>query len=204
MSGLLRENPDILNNLLMTDEAHFHLSGSVNKQNMRYWSPVNPKELNEMPLHSPKVMVWCGVGAFGIVGPYFFENDNEETVTVNSEHYVTMLEGFVEPQLQWLGIDPTALHCQQDGATAHTARNNMAVVREMFGTVISHFGNIAWPARSPQITVPDFFLLGFLKDRVFRRRIMTIQELKLVIVDEVAATDEDLPRCVYSNFQTCL
>ena len=27
MSGLLRENPDILNNLLMTDEAHFHLSG---------------------------------------------------------------------------------------------------------------------------------------------------------------------------------
>jgi len=45
MSGLLRENPDILNNLLMTDEAHFHLSGFVNKQNTRYWSPVNPKEL---------------------------------------------------------------------------------------------------------------------------------------------------------------
>ena len=34
MSGLLWENPDILNNLLMTDEAHFHLSGFVNKQNM--------------------------------------------------------------------------------------------------------------------------------------------------------------------------
>jgi len=27
MSGFLRENPEILNNLLMTDEAHFHLSG---------------------------------------------------------------------------------------------------------------------------------------------------------------------------------
>lgn len=24
MIGLLRENPDIMNNLLMTDEAHFH------------------------------------------------------------------------------------------------------------------------------------------------------------------------------------
>ena len=33
MSGLLRENPDILNNWLMTDEAHFRLSGFVNKQN---------------------------------------------------------------------------------------------------------------------------------------------------------------------------
>jgi hypothetical protein len=34
MICLLRENPDIQNNLLMTDEAHFHLSGFVNKQNM--------------------------------------------------------------------------------------------------------------------------------------------------------------------------
>ena len=45
---------------------------------------------------------------------------------------------------------------------------------------------------------------GFLKDRVFRRRIMTIQELKQAIVDEVAAIDEDLRRRVYGNFQTRL
>ena len=57
-----------------------------------------------------------------------------------------MLEGFVEPQLRRLGIDPTALHFRQDGARAHTARNSMAVVRAMFGTVISRFGDIAWPA----------------------------------------------------------
>jgi hypothetical protein len=71
----------------------------------------------------------------------------------------------------------------------------MAVVREMFGTVISRFGDITWPARSPELTVPDFFLRGFLKDRVFWRRIMTI--------DEVAAID-DLLRRVYGNFQTRL
>ena len=82
-------------------------------------------------------------------------------------------------------------------------RNSMAVVREMFGTVISHFGDITWPARSPDLTVLDFFLRGFLKDRVFWRRIMTIQELKQAIVDEVAAID-DLWRRVYGNFQTRL
>jgi hypothetical protein len=54
----------------------------------------------------------------------------------------------------------------------------MAVVREMFGTVISRFGDIAWPARSPDLAAPDFFLWGLLKDRVFQWRIMTIQELK--------------------------
>jgi len=66
------------------------------------------------------------------------------------------------------------------------------------------FGDIAWPARSPYFTVPNFFLWGFQKDRVLRRRIMTIQELKQAIVDEVAAIDEDLRRRVYGNFQTRL
>ena len=125
-------------------------------------------------------------------------------MTVNSERYVTMLESFVETQLRRLGIDPTALHFQQDRATAHTARNSMAVVHKMFGTVISRFGDIAWPTRSPELAVPDFFLWGFLKDRVFRRRMMAIQELKQAIVDEVEAIDQDLRRCAYSNFQTRL
>ena len=79
----------------------------------------------------------------------------------------------------------------------------MAVVREIFGVVISCFGDITWPARSPELTVPDFFLRGFLKDRVFWMLIMTIQELKQAIVDEVAAID-DLRRRVYKNFQTRL
>jgi len=71
-------------------------------------------------------------------------------------------------------------------------------------TCVHSFVNIAWPARSPNLTVPDFFLWGFLKDRVFRRRIMTIQELKQATVDEVAATDENLWGRVYGNFQTRL
>ena len=71
-------------------------------------------------------------------------------------------------------------------------------------TCVRNFGDIAWPARSPDLTVPNFFLWGFLKDRVFRRLIVTIQELKKTIVDEVAAIDEDLRRRVYGNLQTRL
>jgi len=33
--------------LLSSDEAHFHLSGAVNKQNFRYWAERNPGELQE-------------------------------------------------------------------------------------------------------------------------------------------------------------
>jgi len=35
----------VINTALMTEEARFHLSGYVNKQNYRYWAPENPQEL---------------------------------------------------------------------------------------------------------------------------------------------------------------
>lgn len=52
--------------LLFSDEAHFHLSGTVNKQNFWYWSQQNPQELHQRSLHSPKVTVWCAIFAFGV------------------------------------------------------------------------------------------------------------------------------------------
>lgn len=35
----------------MSDEAHFHLSGHVNKHNIHYWSVNNPQDLYSKPLH---------------------------------------------------------------------------------------------------------------------------------------------------------
>jgi hypothetical protein len=40
-------------------------------------------------------------------------------------------------------------------------------VLPVFVVITKLFGEIAWPARSPDLTVPDFSLWGFLKDRVF-------------------------------------
>lgn len=68
---LKNEVPNLSDLLIMSDEAHFYLSGHVNKHNMRYWSAVNPKELHQKPLHSPKVTVWCAVSTERIFGPYF-------------------------------------------------------------------------------------------------------------------------------------
>jgi len=54
---ILTENPDLLNKLLMSDEAHFHLHSIVNKQNFQYWSAANPHKLHQRPTYDPKVIV---------------------------------------------------------------------------------------------------------------------------------------------------
>jgi len=71
MLAILTEDANAV--VVMSDEAHFHLNGFVNKQNCRFWAAENPRELHQRPLHSWKVTVWCGVSKVGIVGPYFFE-----------------------------------------------------------------------------------------------------------------------------------
>ena len=112
----------VINIVLMSDEAHFHLSGYVNKQNYRYWAPENPQELNQRPLHSERVSVWCGIASFGILGTYSFEDNEGAVITVTSEGYVAMLRNFFEPELRRRGIDLSSVWFQQNGATAHTAR----------------------------------------------------------------------------------
>jgi len=57
---------------------------------MRYWSGVIPREIHQRPLHSDRVRVWCAISRIGVIGPYFFDEDNR-AVTVNSERYVAMI-----------------------------------------------------------------------------------------------------------------
>ena len=52
--------------VLFSDKAHFHLCGTVNKQNFRCWVLDNPRELHEHPLRSPHVTVWCTIARFGV------------------------------------------------------------------------------------------------------------------------------------------
>jgi len=141
MLNLVTEDNDRVHNLWMSDEAHFHLSGFVNKQNFRYWSERNPCNLHEKPLHSEKVTVWCAVSSRGIIGPYFFENERGNAVTVNAERYIEMLQTFFLPELRDYNTDENTLF-QQDGATSHTARISIDVLRCRFpGCLISRYGD---------------------------------------------------------------
>lgn len=199
---------DILQNIprgavfMSSDEAHFHLSGSVNKQNFRFWSATNPQELHERPLHSPKVTVWCAISELGVWGPYFFEEDGL-TVTVNGDRYLDMLNNFLRPQLNNLNDNQREnLWFQQDGATSHTTRRALNLLQEMFpNKVVSLRGDIGWPPRSPDLSPCDYFLWGYLKSRVFTHRPRTLEELRAAIRQEIAAIPQDMIRRVMTRFR---
>ena len=152
----------------MSDEAHFHLSGFVNKQNFCYCSATNPIEIHDRPLHSSKVTVWCAMSSFGIIGPYFFEEERERAVNVTGPRYVQMLENFLGPEFACHPVIEETFF-QQDGATSHNTRDSTAAVRNLFPNhAISRYGDITWPARSPDLSACDFFLWGYLKSQVFK------------------------------------
>ncbi|XP_011860063.1 PREDICTED: uncharacterized protein LOC105557424 [Vollenhovia emeryi] len=88
-----------------------------------------------------------------------------------------MLNEFLLPELDEQDLED--MWFQQDGATTHTARATMDILKETFpGCLISRFGDMHWPARSPDLTVPDFFVWGFLKSRVYASKPQTLAALK--------------------------
>jgi hypothetical protein len=110
------------------------------------------------------------VAYFGVIGPYIFEDDKGVTVTVTSDCCTEMSRNFRVPELGWHGLDLQTLWFQQDGATAHTARNSMNVLWQMLPAhIILQNRDVQWPARS-DLFAYDYFLWGYLKSKVYINR----------------------------------
>ncbi|GFW18470.1 uncharacterized protein TNCV_1184971 [Trichonephila clavipes] len=181
--------------ILWSDKAHFHLSGTVNTHNCRVWDTENPRTFQEIPLHSPKVTVWCGFTATFILGPFFFEETTRNgpvTCTVTARRYKNMLENFVAPQmLQNQCLD--SITFTQDGAPPHIGLYVQQFLRQHFTNdrVISHAFLTAWPPRSPDLNPCDFRLWGYLKNLVYRGRLITLADLKDSITLHVRSISVD-------------
>ncbi|GFX41875.1 putative DD41D transposase [Trichonephila clavipes] len=83
----------------------------------------------ETPLHPEKLTVWCALWAGGIIGPYFFKNDEGHNVTVNGDRYTAMITNFFIPELN--NHDVQELWFQQDGATCHSSCHNRFIERRL-------------------------------------------------------------------------
>ncbi|GFV91017.1 heat shock 70kDa protein 8 [Trichonephila clavipes] len=68
---------------------------------------------------------------------------------------------------------------QQDGATCHTARATIDLLKDTFGDhLISRFGPVNWPPRSCDLTPLDYFLWGYVKSLVYADKPQTLDHLE--------------------------
>lgn len=182
---MIDDKPEARENILMTDESLFTLSNVIHPSQSRVWSPTKPEQPQERPMQPPRILVWCGISAQSIIGPYYFDN------AVNTDTYLEMLQTFLIPTLRRLRLVRRTIF-QQDGAGAHTAGRVLDYLHEVFGDrVISRKCELAWPARSPDLTAPDFFLWGTLKHKVKVRKPTTIENLKAVLEEEIQILNQD-------------
>ena len=96
----------------------------------------------------------------------FFENEQGEAVTFNGDRYRATLNEFLFTKIEEEDIGNIWL--RQDGATCHSAKVTLDVLRPVFGDrIISGRADVVCPPRRYDLTPLDYYLWGAVKDKCY-------------------------------------
>ena len=96
---------------------------------------------------------------------------------VNGDRYRAMINDFFVHQLN--NHDVQELWFQRNGATCHTARATIDLLKEMFGNrIVSRIGQDNWPPRLWDLTPLHYYLWGYVKLLVYADKPETIVHLE--------------------------
>lgn len=181
MLGMIDEDNTFIDRIWWSDEATFKLNGHINRHNCVYWSADNPGLIIEKEVNLPGICVWAAISSNGLLGPYFFDG------TVTSEKYLGMLREYLWPRIRQNYL------FQQDGAPPHYGRNVRQWLNENLAERwIGRRGHIEWPPRSPDLSPPDFFLWGVMKDLVYSGNPQSLEDLRRSIEENFQLIDQEL------------
>ncbi|XP_058796768.1 uncharacterized protein LOC131667396 [Phymastichus coffea] len=172
---MIQNDPIFFNYVLFSDEAKFQSDGELNRHNCHYWSNENPhwhRTVNHQRRWS--LMVWCGIINGYLIGPYFFEEN------VNGNSYLQLIRYQLPAMMEDVDLHTRQrMWFQQDGAAPYFARIVWAFLDENYnGRWIGRGGPVNWPASSPDLTSPDFYLWGYLKNVVFEQQPKTREDMQ--------------------------
>jgi len=109
---------------LNDQQMDFLLLGDVNSKNNIFWGSTLVEHCLQRPLHSVKCTAWVAISKHGIIGSFWFEDDNKRSVTINTERYVHVLGKFWTAVGQHRGVVRVLQWFQQDGATPTLQTNH--------------------------------------------------------------------------------
>lgn len=176
--------------IIIGDEAAFQMNANVSNRYVHsYAEKGHPPDYSYDRSNSrEKLTVWaalCGNG--DLLGPYFLNGN------VNGQRYLDMINQNVLPDMNLIyNFDifndirfGNEVWWFQDGAPSHQWRLVSDRLRELFGDqVVALNRDPEWPPRSPDLTPCDFFLWGYLKQRVYVTPPPNIETLRQRIIDE--------------------
>ena len=154
-------------------------------------------------MHPKRVTVWCGFWSRGIIGSFFFENEQGESVTVNNDRYRAILNEFLFTKIQEEDIGN--IWFQQNSATCHTAEATLDVLSPVFeDRIISRKADVVWKPRSCDLTLLDYYLWGGIKDKSCADKPETIDALKDNIREAIGEIHMHTIDNMLKNWKDCV
>ncbi len=145
--------------------------GIENTKNTSIWGTENPRAIQEHEQIVKKTTVLCAIHSEGVLDPYYFDNE-----TVRKEDFCELLNSFVRNESE--NFPKNALF-QQDSAPKYTNHEARDLLRNIFGeNCKGKYDSENCPARSPDHTPLDFFVWGYVEDRVFKTPVNNLTQLK--------------------------
>lgn len=173
--------PNFLNSVLVSDEKGFSREGTFNHHNNHFYAEENP-HLPHVRGYQTKfsVNVWCGILGDHLLGPYILPE------RLNAQRYLVFLQEVLPELLEEADppVDLLVNHWfQHDGCPAHFGRDVRAYLDAAYpDRWIGRGGPVAWPARSPDLTPPDFFLWGTMEAQVYATPVESREDLVARVV----------------------
>lgn len=164
----------------------------------RCWAQQNPHWVGEVnQVGGDSVMVWAGIIDTQIIGPYFFSG------TVTADSYLDMIYNYLLPELHRRGFDSIDICYMHDGAPAHYTKEVRDCLDENFrcwmGRGVGLNRLLAWPPRSPDLNMCDFYLWGYLNHMVHLAANDSIQQIQTKLIDEIAKISDHTLTNVQAN-----
>ena len=131
----------------------------MNSKNI-FWGSTPPEHCLQRPLHSVKCTSWVAISKHGIIGPFWSEDDNERSVTVNTERYVQVLGKFWTALGPRRGLVRVLQWFQRDGATPTPQTNHWHGYSSVCLTDWSAAGLTCSGRRTHRTWTPKIFICG--------------------------------------------
>ena len=94
---------------------------------------ANPAQIHEHKRDT--LIVLCNISSAGLIGPFFFGDQEGHSVNINRDNYLRMLQEFGVPELLAVA-NMQQVNFQQDGAPWHHSCKIRAFVHEQFGELV--------------------------------------------------------------------